>query len=140
MKTRLKDRIAGIDHRVKIFFIYFYMAGIAFFFGIFGLSLGFWELGIIVGVLNSFVSEPLVDNIKFANKAEDVKEIVKFRMAKNLLMSILICFFITWLNITIAEHWFRFYLEPVSFGLLYATIHLLVVKVFSVFISVKKHS
>ena len=122
---KLRDRI---DDRVKIFLLYFYMAGLAFFVGGIGLGLGFFEMGVIIAVLNSFITEPLVANIKLGNKAKDVKEIARFRFAKNALMGILICYFIAWFHQVVLTQFFHFYLEPISFGLVYATIHLGIIK------------
>ena len=128
---KLKDRFGALDDRVKIFLLQAYVAGVVFLLGALGLRLGFFELGLFLGVVNTFITEPLIDNINLGNKAEDVKQVAKFRIAKNLLLSILICYFIAWLRFIISENLFQLYLEPISFGLLYGMIHLLVVKVFS---------
>ena len=126
---RLKDRFSTVDDRVKVFLLHAYIASVVFLIAAIGLGFGFFELGIFLGVLNSFITDPLIANIRFGNKAEDLKVIAKFRMAKNLLLSILVCYFIAWLRFTISDTIFHLYLEPISFGVLYAMIHLLVIKI-----------
>jgi len=128
---KLKDRLNALDDRVKVFLLHAYVAGVVFLIAAIGLGLGFFEIGIFLGIVNSFITDPLIANIRLGNKAEDVKVIARFRIAKNLLLSILVCYFIAWLRFTISVHVLQVYLEPISFGLLYGTIHLLIVKIFS---------
>jgi len=126
---RFKDRIYAIDDRVKIFFTYFYASGIVFLLVAFGLGLGFFELGVVLGLAHSWITEPLIANIKLGNKAEDIKVIARFKLAKNLLLSILICYFIAWSRLWISNNLIEFYFEPISFGLVYSIIHLAVLKI-----------
>jgi len=135
---KIKKAFASLDDRVKIFLLFFYTAGLAFFIGGIGLGLGFFELGIMIAVINSFVTDPLVANIKIGNKAKDVKEMARFRFAKNCLLSILNCYFIAWFHQQLLVQIFHFYLEPITFGMLYATAHQSVTAIFSRLLQQKK--
>ena len=126
---KLKQKYRNMPEGVKVYLLYFYMAGLAFFIVGIGLGLGFFEMGIALAVLNSFITEPLVANIRLGNKAADVKEIARFKFAKNAATGILTCYFIAWFHQTILSQYFHFYLEPISFGIVYATLHLAILKI-----------
>jgi len=121
---KIKERFSALDEEIKIFLAVFYMSGLAFFIVGIGLGWGFFEVGLSLAIINSFITDSLIANIKIGNKAPDVSEIARFRFAKNALASILICYFIAWFHQVILAQIFHFYLEPITFGIIYATLHM----------------
>jgi len=127
---KLKERFYTLDDKVKVFLLFAYVAALVFLIVVIGLGLGFFELGLFLGMVNSFMTDSLVANIKLGNKARDIKVIARFNFARNLLLSILVCYSIAWLQNAVSVHLFQIYLEPISFGLIYTTLHFVVVNIF----------
>lgn len=108
-----------------------YFAAAAFFTVALLLNFGFFELGICIAILNTLLTDSILETIEKGNKSRELKIIIRFKFAKNLLTALLICYFIAWVRYMISVNITEVYLEPISFGLIYSALYMGVITLFS---------
>ena len=119
---QLIDKMKDASEATKRFGLYAYFAGMAFFLVAWFLELGIVEMGIVMGLFSALIIEPIVETAEQANQAREIKTIFRFKFAINILLSVFITYVIVLLRYLIVTHVLMFDLEPISFGLLFASL------------------
>jgi len=120
--NKLIDKFKESPEGVKAFLLYAYFAGMAFFIVAWFLELGIVEMGVVMGLFSALLIEPILETSEKANKAREIKTIFRFKFAINILLSVAVTYVLVLVRYWVVSYWFMFDFEPVSFGLLFASV------------------
>lgn len=97
-----------------------YIAGLAFFIGIVLIAQTYIEVAVLLGIINAYFTEAIIDTFRYGNKSEyDFKKRTKFRLIKNILYSLMITSLIMISHYLFSRYVVKVPIEPISFGILY---------------------
>ena len=95
-------------------------------------SMGWISIAIIIGFVNTYLLNPLIVTFKFGNRADyKMFEMNHMRAFKNVAKALLISFIIVMLYNLIDRYLFPTFVEPITFGILFKVIDILLGKLFS---------
>jgi len=129
MIERAKKAFVNMDGWAKAYLLYAYFAGLAFFIMAWMFGQGFFGVGILVGVFSALIIEPALETINKGNRAREIKDIFRFKLARCVMFSLFISYLLALIRYTIASSMIHFYFEPISFGLAYAFLHVLIISI-----------
>lgn len=127
MIERLKNAFTNMDGWAKSLLLHAYFAGMAFFIMAWIFGQGFVGIGILTGVFSGIIVEPLMNTTDKSGQQKQAGTFFRrFRLARCVLFSVLICYLIALGRFALAVNVFDFEFEPFSFGLAYGLVHVLI--------------
>ncbi|GAA0178897.1 hypothetical protein SH2C18_18680 [Clostridium sediminicola] len=132
--TRITKYLAECKREHIEFAIRCYAAGLGAYIGVFMLNQSYIEVALIIGVINYFFSEPIINTIKYGKNSN--KSLQKFGIIKNILLSLIIVSIIAGIH-NIFYKFMEISIEPISFAIIYQIIYQLLFKIKTLFVNDK---